>query len=212
MIVIHPVLESGALDDFVLWPVADQPPHRLVPLNGTLSGEQVGAAVATIAGYNDSRTDPRSTDPAATFLSPLLHEEGFLAPGGLRVRDTEAGTVLNPGCCCGLEDWRAWLEVADGGEMWLGHDPTPWAEQAGETLRLHPDGEHPGPAVELTRADLRRLLADVQRDLADFLLLVADWAGQYAPRSAEALVGAFDSSLQITAPLSRTVPWQGGGR
>ncbi|GAA2237293.1 MULTISPECIES: hypothetical protein [Kitasatospora] len=207
MIVIHPVLENGALDAFQLWPVAEQPPYRLVPLNRMLDDEGVGAAVATIAGYNRSRADPNPADPAAAYLSPLLHEEGFVAPGGLRVQDTATGATLNPGCCCGLEDWRAWLEVADGGEMWLGHDPMPWAEQAGETIRLHPDEERPGPVIEFPRAALRRLLAEVQQDLADFLLLLADWAGRYTPDSADALVAAFDSSLQITGPLRRTLQW-----
>ncbi|MGK4580150.1 hypothetical protein [Kitasatospora sp. HPMI-4] len=209
MIDIHPVLENGALDDFALWPVAGQPPYHFTQLNGALDRAGVGTVVATVAGYNDSRADHRCADPAAAFLSPLLHEEGFISPGGLRVRDTATGTTLNPGCCCGLEDWRAWLEVSDGGEMWLGHDPTPWAEHDGEALRLHPDEKRPGPVIELPRAELRRLLAGVRQDLADFLLLLADWAGRYAPDSAEALVSAFDESLQITAPLQRTPHWHG---
>ena len=101
-----------------------------------------------------------------------------------------------------LEDWRDWLEVADGGETWLGHDPTPWAEQLeeSETVLLHP-GEHQGPVIEMSRAQLPRLLAGAQQDLAEFLLLVAAWADRFAPRSAEALVSAFDQSLKITAPL-----------
>ncbi|WP_406499429.1 hypothetical protein OG936_32065 [Streptomyces sp. NBC_00846] len=109
MIVIHPVLETGALPGFELWPVVEQPPHHLTPLNGTLSDEQVGTAIATMAGYNSSRVEDHLTDPADAFLSSLLHEEGFVAPGGLRVQDTGTGTTLTPGCCCGLEDWRGWL-------------------------------------------------------------------------------------------------------
>ncbi|MFG2630172.1 hypothetical protein [Streptomyces sp. NPDC048473] len=106
MIVIRPVLETGALPGFEFWPVAEQPPHHLTPLNGTLSDEQVGTAIATMAGYNSSRVEDHLTDPADAFLSSLLHEEGFVAPGGLRVQDTGTGTTLTPGCCCGLEDWR----------------------------------------------------------------------------------------------------------
>ncbi|WP_330460905.1 hypothetical protein OIB37_30940 [Streptomyces sp. NBC_00820] len=204
MIVIHPVLETGTLPGFEFWPVPEQPPCHLTPLNGTLSDEQVGMAMATMAGYNSSRADDRPTDPADAFLNPLLHEEGFVAPGGLRVQDTRTGTTLTPGCCCGLEDWRGWLEIAAGDELWLGHDPTPWAEQLGEsTVRLHPDGERPGPVIEIARTELPRLLAGVQQDLAHFLLLVAAWAEQHVPRSAQALVSAVDRSLDITAPLRR---------
>jgi hypothetical protein len=203
VIVIHPVLETGSLTDFDFWPVAEQPPYHLTPLNGTLSDEQVGTAIATMAGYNSRRVDDHLTDPASAFLSSLLHEEGFVAPGGLRVQDTVTGTTLTPGCCCGLEDWRGWLEIAAGGELWLGHSPTPWAEQLGNTVRLHPEGERPGPVIEIARTELPRLLAGVQQDLADFLLLVAAWAEQHAPQSARALVSAFDRSLEITAPLRK---------
>ncbi|MFB6986925.1 hypothetical protein [Streptomyces sp. NPDC056304] len=203
MIVIRPVLETGALPGFEFWPVAEQPPHHLSPLNGTLSDEQVGTAMATMAGYNSSRVENHLPDPADAFLSSLLHEEGFVAPGGLRVQDTGTGTTLTAGCCCGLEDWRGWLEVADGSELWLGHDPTPWAEQLGDTVRLHPNGEHPGPVIEVARTELPRLLAGVQQDLADFLLLVAAWAEQHAPQSAQSLVSAVDRSLAITSPLRK---------
>ncbi|KJK54925.1 hypothetical protein [Saccharothrix sp. ST-888] len=203
MIVIHPVLETGALPDFAFWPVAEQPPYHLTPLNGTLSDEQVGTAIATMVGYSSSRVDDRLTDPADAFLSSLLHEEGFVTPGGLRAQDTATGTTLTPGCCCGLEDWRGWLDIPDGGEPWLGHDPTPRAEQLGDTVRLHPDGEHPGPVIGIARTELPRLLARVQQDLADFLLLIAAWADQHAPQSAQTLVDAFDRSLEITAPLRK---------
>ncbi|MGW7004520.1 hypothetical protein ACWGCW_17290 [Streptomyces sp. NPDC054933] len=203
MIVIQPVLETGALADFEFWPVAEQPPYHLMPLSGALGAAEVGTVVATIAGYNSSRGHSGPASPAASFLSPLLHTEGFIAPGGLRIQDTGTGTAVAPGCCCGLEGWRGWLEVADGREMWLGHDPTPWTEHLGETVRLHPDGERPGPMMEIPRARLSRLLTTVQQDLADFLLLIAAWAEQHSPGTAEALVDAFDRSLQITAPLRR---------
>lgn len=78
MIVIHPVLETGALPDFVFWPVTEQQAYHLAPLNGTLSGEQVGTAIATIAGYNSSRVDDRLPDPAEAF------PELAAAPGGVR--------------------------------------------------------------------------------------------------------------------------------
>jgi hypothetical protein len=204
VIVIQPVLETGALQDFAFWPVAEQPPYRFLPLTGDLRAEQVGTAVATMADYNSIRADDQLTDPAGAFLSALLYEEGFVAPGGLRVRDEDSGTTLTPGCCCGLECWRGWLEIADGDELWLGHDPMPWTEQLGDTVRLHPDSERPGPVIEIARARLPRLLAGVQQHLADFLLLVDAWARQYAPESAQALVGAVDRSLDITAPLRGT--------
>jgi hypothetical protein len=196
------VLETCAPPGFGLWPVAGQPQYHLTPLTGALNPDEVGTVMAVLAEYNSSAADPGPADsPATAFLSSLLGAEGFIAPGGLRIQDSEHGTTLTPGCCCGLEDWRGWLEVADGDELWLGHDPTPWTEHIGARVRLHPDSERPGPVIEIARAELPRLLASVQQDLADFLLLIAAWADQYAPGSAEALADAVDRSLRITTPL-----------
>lgn len=203
MIVIHPVLETGSLPGFEFWPVAEQPPYQLTPLNGTLSDEQVGTAIATMAGYNSSRVDDRPTDPADAFLSSLLHEEGFVAPGGLRVQDAGTGTTLTPGCCCGLEGWRGWLEIADGGELWLGHDPTPWAEQLGDTVRLHPDGRARGPG---DRDRLYRAPPAARRGPARPCRLPPPgrrMGRAERPQSAQALVSAFDRSLEITAPMHK---------
>ena len=198
---MHPVLETSALPDFAFWPVAPQQAYQHMSLSGTLSADQIGTIMAILADCNSNHAVSQPADPAEAFLSSLLHDEGFLAPGGLLVQDTETGTTLLPGCCCGLEDWRDWLEVADGGETWLGHDPAPWPEQLGGTVRLHLDGERPGPVIEVTPLELRRLLASVQRDLIDFLYLVTVWAQQHTPASVQTLVDAVDRSLKITESL-----------
>lgn len=58
------------------------------------------------------------------FIRRMIDADCLIAPGGLRIRDTSRGIAVNPGCCFGLENWRDWLDVADGGTPWLGHDPS----------------------------------------------------------------------------------------
>ncbi|WP_156313234.1 hypothetical protein [Micromonospora sp. HK10] len=43
---------------------------------------------------------------------------------------------VTPGCCAGLEDWREWTSVLDGGQPWLGHDPGPEVEVRGALIRV----------------------------------------------------------------------------
>ncbi|MFE4331033.1 hypothetical protein ACFRQM_16835 [Streptomyces sp. NPDC056831] len=90
MIVIRPVLETGALPGFEFWPFAEQPPHHLTPLNGTLSDEQVGTAIATMAGYNSSRVEDHLSRPSRSPFSAracaaaLLRAAAWRRLSGLR--------------------------------------------------------------------------------------------------------------------------------
>ncbi|MEV5445581.1 hypothetical protein AB0N23_24025 [Streptomyces sp. NPDC052644] len=97
--------------------------------------------------------------------------------------DRSTGTAFLPGCCNGLEEWRDWYRVLDGdGYASFGHDPDAYAERHGGTVRLTPDtSRNGGPVIEVPVPVLRRLLAGAERDLADFLGLVGDWASRLLP-------------------------------
>lgn len=87
------------------------------------------------------------------------------------------GVIFLPGCCDGLEDWRDWHQLIDGGStLWFGHNPvSPVAERFGDTVRLTVDAEQSdSPVIDMSVTELHRLLADAERDLADFLALAAD--------------------------------------
>lgn len=143
-------------------------------------------------------------------VDTLLSQELLLISGGLRVRDTATGASVTPGCCAGLEDWREWMSVLDGGQPWLGHDPGPEVEVRGALIRVWQHGGPPrsGPVVEFARADLPGLLTRVHADLVGFLARLDAWtriAGLGARGTA--LVAAIDRDFQISAPL--TLPEEG---
>ncbi|MFD0403717.1 hypothetical protein [Kitasatospora sp. NPDC127116] len=211
MIVIQPVLETRVPDGFDLWPVAEVGPGAFLPLSGGLLPAEVGTAVMRIAGCNDidpeDGTDndrpPRPADPLGSFLHGLLTFDTLFAAGGLRVTDDSTGTTFLPGCCDGLEDWRTWHQLVDkDGVLWFGHDPvSPVAERFGDTVRLTVDAEQSdSPVIELSVTELRRLLADAERDLAGFLTLATDWTHRHLPPGHRA---------PVTAALARVLDLPG---
>ncbi|MFF3257457.1 hypothetical protein ACFYWP_42280 [Actinacidiphila glaucinigra] len=76
MIVMQPVVEISADDDFALWPVGEQESYGYLVLNGGLTPAEVGTAVMQIAACNDFEPEeehgPCPTDPLGTFLHGLL--------------------------------------------------------------------------------------------------------------------------------------------
>jgi hypothetical protein len=208
MITVQPVLEIQARDDFALWPVAELEPWTFLPLGGTLTPDELGTAVMSLAACNDVDPDsrdedrpPRPTDPLGGFLHGLLTLDPLFASGGLRVTDTATGTVLVPGCCSGLEDRGEWWDVVDGraGAAGSGHDPAPLVERHGETVRLTVDAEaDTSPAFDVPVTELRRLLTDVERELADFVRLAAPWTATHLPDRSEEVSRAISRALLVT--------------
>jgi hypothetical protein len=207
MIAVQPVLEISAHDDFRLWPVAALEPYGFLPLNGALGPAEVGTAVMSIARCNDTDPadedhPPRPADPLGAFLHPLLTMDNLFACGGLRITDTVTGATATPGCCCGLEERYDWTDVIDGvGSASFGHDPSPFAERRGDIVRLTVDTTTTGsPVIELSAADLPRLLATAEDDLTDFLALAARWAERQLPDHAGPVITALARALVLREP------------
>ncbi|WP_234469822.1 hypothetical protein [Streptomyces sp. MBT62] len=200
VIVLQPVLETRARGGFTLWPVAESAPYGFLPLHGGLTPAEVGAAVMHIADGNSAAPES-GTDPLGAFLHGLLTMDDLFASGGLRITDTVTGATLVPGCCNGLDERRDWWEVVDGdGWASFGHDPSPVAERHGDIVRLTVDAEDDGsPVLALPVAELRRLLAAAERDLADFLQLAAAWAPLHLSGYAVPAVLALGRALDLPA-------------
>ncbi|MFI5529372.1 hypothetical protein ACIA8O_12615 [Kitasatospora sp. NPDC051853] len=199
MIVTRAVLVShpSALAGFTTWPVAAGPPP---PLDGTLTPDQVGTVVALLVG--PVRVGPAGLGPGVYSLAELgpatperlvevlLDEDGFDAPGGLSFEDTLTGAVWEPCGCHGLELWREW------------YDSVPPDGDPARPVRIGNRADDPRlPVIEVTAAGLAALLDGVQRDLADFLVLLGDWARCTVPERAAELVRAFDRALEISGPV-----------
>ena len=208
MIIIEPVIETFGARDFTAWPVSFPADSCYLVLSGELTPAGVGTAMSVITSYNENILDKDGNEvpdgsSTAEALQRLTRAERLIAPGGLRVR-TDTGLTVNPGCCAGLENWRDWEQVADGESPWLGHDPSPWAEQLGSTTRIWPDeireGQtHPpaGPPVEIAADALPVLVAGAGQKLRDFLDLIEPWALPLAGPVAKSLAPALAAHFHI---------------
>ncbi|WP_308130260.1 hypothetical protein [Kitasatospora aureofaciens] len=202
---MQPVLEIFAPDGFALWPTGEHERYGYLVLDGGLTPAEVGTAVWRLADCNDVDPDeddergPRPEDPLGAFLHGLLTLPNLFAPGGFRVTDTVTGTVFQPGCCSGLEEWRAWHEVTDGtGEGWFGHDPEAVAQRTDGIVRLLVDAEDgDSPVIELPVDELRRLLAGAEQNLRNFLQTAASWAEQQLPEQVAAVTAALARALDL---------------
>ncbi|MBM80865.1 MAG: hypothetical protein CMJ78_09750 [Planctomycetaceae bacterium] len=92
----------------------------------------------------------------------------------------EGAPPIIPGCCCGLESWREWLEVSSGGKApWTGHDPSPLIEREEDIIRIWSDGGLGGAdachSIEFTLDQFIDALNCVQSDLKDFLEALEHW-------------------------------------
>ncbi|MEU4556718.1 hypothetical protein [Micromonospora violae] len=207
VITMEAVIEVPAVTDGSPppWPVAAMAPGSWLVLNAGCADDQVGLFVAALAG----RIEVQPPGGRDEVVNALLAEEFLIAAGGLQVRDRTIGTVVMPGCCAGLEDWRDWAQVLIGDSPWLGHDPGPEVEVVSDDLRVWQDGGEnryrgrwAGIHVDLPHVALPGLLNDVHRALIGFLEALTGWATRVGlQQRGTALVEAIDKNFAITAPL-----------
>ncbi|MEV4599368.1 hypothetical protein AB0K15_18400 [Amycolatopsis sp. NPDC049253] len=202
---MQPVVEVLARDGFALWPVCEAGTDGYLALSGELTPLEVGTALMCVAGCNDvdpgdDGRPPRPADALGSFLHGLLTFDSLFAAGGLKVTDTATGVVSWPGCCGGLEEWRDWNQAfAFGGSVCLGHGPL--ARRDGDIVRLTVDPERiDSPVIEVPSVELRHLLDGVERDLAGFLALAADWAHRNLPGHAFPVISALIRVLDLPGP------------
>jgi hypothetical protein len=104
----------------------------------------------------------------------------------------------------GIEDWRDWFQVFDGGVFDGGHDPWAMAEQRGDVVRLTLDaGESLGvektdsPFFDVPVDQLRELLTQAERHLVDFHALATEWLRRELPEHADAVSAALRHALDL---------------
>jgi hypothetical protein len=194
------------------WPVAPAAPGDRLFLDGDRTEAQAGLFVALIA--IDRLTEPLST--RHVVVDELLAHEWLGTSGGLLLADSATGVTIEPGCCCGVEDWWDWRRAFDDpSQVSLGHDPGPVVERRGAAFRVWQDGGPPldlghgiGPYVDLSAGDLVALLRGVQRDLVGFRTVLDRWARATGlGERGEALVRTLDEQLHLTAALDLPNGW-----
>ncbi|MFE3827847.1 hypothetical protein [Streptomyces sp. NPDC059092] len=217
MLIMDAIVETYDAADFTLWPTAAPNSDRLLVLSDQMSPLEVGTVMAVLTSYNHDDPDGPAPDikPGTRHIQNLLNVDLVIAPGGILLQDTATGVVIAPGCCFGLENWRDWLGLIHGEEVWLGHGTTAHVEHRGTLVKVWPDTDPPAKTpIELPLADLPDLLQTVHDKLHGFLTLAEQWASRYAPALAPALIAKLNEDLNIGPPLedpqTRNLPQTAG--
>jgi hypothetical protein len=201
---LHAVVEVGDAPEVPWLPRPARARSALVRLSGSTSHEETSLVVALLSSYGRGGAQPAGTpaELAATFPTIL--------PGGIAVVSGELQIL--PGCCCGLESWREWLEVLKSGSCpWTGHDPAPLVEcQQGHVLVWNDGGLGDVPAgsvpVRFSRDEFAKSLAEVEEDLHAFAERLRTLLSEATPAFAGEIVHRF----QMTFIEPKRTPAGGG--
>ncbi|MFI6811903.1 hypothetical protein ACIBG7_05815 [Nonomuraea sp. NPDC050328] len=208
MITMTPVLDPW-FDNCPFWLTRQGQSALPVPRHPT--PQQVGDIMWALIGRTVTQDDlsiTATTAPEAIETYLTTSDDDTHAAGGLRI--TSADTVIDPGCCVGLDEWRDWIDALNDQPVFLGHNPDVWLEIRGPILRLRQDNDGPQPGkqpdpseqyIDIPREALPALLQGVRQDLTGFLAALHPWAHDLAPKLADQLVQTVDRRLEISAPL-----------
>lgn len=191
--------------DVCPWTIAE-PTDKFIRLYAATSFANVGRVVLQLA----MSCGVESFLSAEAVLQTIMAEPTWILPGGLRVRDVNGRTIA-PSCCCGLEDWRAWLDFLNSGKSpFLGHDPAQGIEHVGDVIRIVSfSSEGSESSIDLHPNDFVNQLQQVQSDLMQFLAVLKDWAVRTDPGQARDFVARFDEMFEIhragSKPVIKTV-------
>lgn len=178
------------------WQVPEFTPFSMIRLFGEMTSPEIGLVFAQLAKYNQIEL----TNGKQAVLEQILEAESLVLPGGIEVISEEK--PIPPSCCCGLETWREWIMFLEtGNSPWLGHDPSPWIESQGDTIRIwSDDGIEPASDafyIDVPRPDFKRALMLVERDLQSFLYSTENWAREVGFARAKELSQKFDECFNV---------------
>ncbi|MFJ9778733.1 hypothetical protein ACIRSS_04065 [Amycolatopsis sp. NPDC101161] len=202
MLVLEPVIDAADAAGFTLWPTTAPAGRSLIRVSAGMSVLDVGTVMAVLHSRCSDAAAAHPDDVVAA-LRAIVETDCLIASGGLLARETQTGVVIPPSCCCGLESWREWTAVPDGGQPWLGHSPAPWVEHLDNAVRIWPDGglgEDLPPIERAITAPLDVVSAQLHtahQDLLGFLDAATRWARDLAPGLAVNLVAKLDGSFAI---------------
>jgi hypothetical protein len=190
---IEAVVEITSFDGEPPWAVASLADQTFLRLFAGVTDEEIGSIILTACLYNQVEIHSSAIETLNAFIA-----EDFVLSGGLRF-SSDAQVKVVPGCCCGLEDWREWLDVPNGNNsVWAGHDPNPGVEFVDDSIRIWQDEKADGVEfVDLGVDEMRGLMERVESDLKGFVVRLGKWAEFVAPELKLNIVKHFTENMNI---------------
>lgn len=165
-----------------------------------ISDEEIGLVMfSACLSSSVASSDEIIKDTALETLEIFVADEGFILSGGLEFKENDT-VKMSPGCCCGLEDWKSWLDVPNGNTLiWNGHDPFASVEIDDGVIKIWEDKEikDEGPTIEFLPDELTEKMKNVENDLKDFLFKLAQWTRKIEPALENKVVNHFAKNMNI---------------
>jgi hypothetical protein len=189
---IEAVIEISPFEIESPWAVAAVAPYSLLRLFSGTNDEEIGAIMLTACLFSRIKIHASAVET----LKALVGKD-FIMSGGLLFSE-EGQEKVRPGCCCGLENWREWLDVPSGKLIWAGHDPTPEVEFVDGGVRVWQDQKADGvDFIDFGVDEMRVLLEKVESDLQGFLYRLGKWTDFVAPGLKRKVVSHFAKNMDI---------------
>jgi hypothetical protein len=184
-----------------LWEIAtDLEPFSFLRLSSANTDLEVGLIIARLIDYNGLKSLGNLDERLQEVINyrGIDDEEGdcLTLPGGLELI-VDNRLWISPSCCCGLADWREWVDFLSTGEPpFFGHDrDTPYLELLENTqIRVCRDDSYD----KIDRQIFELKLTEVQQDLANFLIRIETWARDLGFAEPEKLAAKFDRCFSIS--------------
>ena len=163
-----------------LTPVYESATGDFIPIGSRMTGDEIDAFLRAVLAYGNDQPIPSEPVDVLYALSGDTLGTRILA-GGLLVRSD--AVLMEPGCCCGLEEWSLWFDAIDGRVMpTFGHNPVVWTERCGEDVLIHgslgdsEDGNQPFDILRVSTGELLCALQEVEGQWRAVLGAVASFA------------------------------------
>jgi hypothetical protein len=188
------IVEISSFDGEPPWALSPAGNQTFLRLFSGITDEEIGTVILTACLYNQIDVRPSASETIKAFLE----EEQFVLPGGLQF--SLGGQVkVVPGCCCGLEDWRGWLDVPNGANsVWAGHNPSPEVEFVNGGIRIWQDKKADGVVfIDFGVDEMHGLLRKVESDLKGFVVRLGKWTDSIALELHPKIVTHFANNMDI---------------
>ncbi|MFP4008503.1 MAG: hypothetical protein ACLFV6_10950 [Spirulinaceae cyanobacterium] len=204
---LQAVFETPDLDReyYQAWDILIFKPYKFVRLWGGMSEAEISLFIMQLADYNEISLN----NDLLIIINFILMEKELVLPGGIAAISSKK--EIKPSCCSGLESWREWVDFLNTEQTpWWGHDPSPWVELQGDSVRLWSDGGlypvRKAFYLELSRSQFKGAIASVQADLQAFLSALGNWGMAKEIPETPALCVKIDHSFNITPSWGRSRP------
>ncbi len=192
---IEAVIENCKFEEHQPW-IISRNETAYIRLYAGIDDEEIGSVMLSACSLSSGEI---IKETALETLNEFVANEGFVLEGGLLFKENDETKII-PGCCCGLEDWKEWLDVPSGKcGIWTGHDPESLIEINDGNIKIWQDrkNKNENQSIEFTVEEMFEKLKQVEKDLQNFLFRLKQWINHIEPSLEKEVIYHFAKNMNI---------------